>query len=81
MTCKWTLRQLFICLRPPPLLGFCLGWYSNFVISETVQKQSVKLLKNMVSNTTQHPLTLSQPHNIFYFWKEGGGGEVNQREG
>jgi hypothetical protein len=24
-TCKWTLRQVFICLKPPPLLGFCLG--------------------------------------------------------
>ncbi len=22
-TCKGTLRQVFICLRPPPLLGFC----------------------------------------------------------
>ncbi len=26
LTCKGTLRQVFICLRPPPLLGFCLGW-------------------------------------------------------
>jgi hypothetical protein len=25
-TCKGTLRQVFICLRPPPLIGFCLGW-------------------------------------------------------
>jgi hypothetical protein len=24
LTCKGTLRQVFICLRPPPLLGFCL---------------------------------------------------------
>ncbi len=30
-TCKGTLRQVFICLRPPSLLGFCLGWSSNFV--------------------------------------------------
>jgi hypothetical protein len=26
LTCKGTLRQVFICLRPPPLVGFCLGW-------------------------------------------------------
>ncbi len=54
MICKGTLRQVFICLRPPPLLGFCLGWSSNFVgsDSESGQKQSVKLLQNMVSNRT-----------------------------
>ncbi len=23
LTCRGTLRQVFICLRPPPLLGFC----------------------------------------------------------
>jgi hypothetical protein len=35
----------------PP--GFCLGWSSNFVGSESGQIQSVKLLQNMVSNRTQ----------------------------
>jgi hypothetical protein len=45
-TGKGTLRQMFICLRPPPLLGFCLGRCSNFVGSESGQKQSVKLLQN-----------------------------------
>jgi hypothetical protein len=54
LACKGTLRQVFICLRHPPLLGFCLGWLSIFVGSECGQKQSVKLLQNMVSNTTQH---------------------------
>jgi hypothetical protein len=54
-TCKWTLRQVFICLRPPLLLGFCLEWSSNFVGSESGQIQNVKLLQNMVSNRTQHP--------------------------
>ncbi len=48
------LRQMFICLRPPPLLGFCLGWCSNFVGSETGQIQIVKLLQNMVSNRTPY---------------------------
>jgi hypothetical protein len=32
-----------------------LGWCSNFVGSESGQKQSVKLLQNMVYKTTQHP--------------------------
>jgi hypothetical protein len=32
---------------------FCLPWCSNFVGSESGQKQSVKLLQNMVYNTTQ----------------------------
>ena len=34
-TCKGTLRQVFICLRSPPLLGYCLGWCSNIVGSDT----------------------------------------------
>ncbi len=52
---KGTLRQLFICLRLPPLLGFSLGRSSNFVGSESRQIQSIKLLQIMVSNRTQHP--------------------------
>ena len=28
---------MLICLRPPPLLGFCLWWSSNFVGSEAGQ--------------------------------------------
>jgi hypothetical protein len=38
LTCKGTLRQMFICLRPPPLLGFCLGWSTNFVGSKSDTK-------------------------------------------
>ena len=37
LTCKGTLGQVFICLRPPPILGFCLGWCSNFVCPESGQ--------------------------------------------
>jgi hypothetical protein len=44
-------------LRSLPLLGFCLGWSSNFVGSESGQIRNVKLLLNMVSNRTQHPLS------------------------
>jgi hypothetical protein len=53
-TCKWTLRQVFICLRPSRLLGFCFGWSCNFVGLESGQIQSVKFLQNMVSNRTQN---------------------------
>ncbi len=77
LKCKGTLRLVFICLWPPPLLGFCLGWKGNFVGSESGQIQSVKLLENMVSNTTQHP---PPPSHTLYFDKGKGGGEVNQRE-
>ncbi len=34
LRCEVTLRQVSICLRPPPLLRFCLGWSSNYVGSE-----------------------------------------------
>jgi hypothetical protein len=46
-------RQVFICLRPPPLLGFCLGWSGNFVGSESGQTQRVKLLQQY---STPQPL-------------------------
>jgi hypothetical protein len=55
LTCKGTLKQVFICLRTPPLLGFCFGWKGNFVGSESIQIQRVILLQNMVPNTNQHP--------------------------
>ncbi len=35
LTYKGTLRQVFICLRPPSLLGFCLGWSSNLWVENT----------------------------------------------
>jgi hypothetical protein len=87
LTCEGTLPLELICLRPPPLLGFCLGWCSNFVDSESGQKQSVKLLQNMVSNTAQHPPpTPSEPNTVCIYCTlslglGGGGGEVNQRKG
>jgi hypothetical protein len=84
LTCNETLRQVFICLRHPPLLGVCLGWGSNFVGSESGQRQSVKLMQNMVSKqdlTPQHPLPAKHCLHILYFDTEKGGGDLNQREG
>jgi hypothetical protein len=63
------------------LVNVCFRWCSNFVGFESGQKQSVKLLQNMVYNTTQHPPPPPpQPHTVcIYFGKgERGGG---QREG
>ncbi len=84
--CKGTLKQVFICPRPPPLLGFfILEWSSNFAGSESGQIQCVNLLQNMVSNRTQPPPPPpSQPTTvctvILYFDTEKGeGGELNQR--
>jgi hypothetical protein len=77
ITWKWTLRQIFICLRPPLLLDFSLGWSRNCVGSESSQIESIKLLPNIVSNKTQ-PNT---PTYCTLTWGMGGGGELNQREG
>ncbi len=64
---------------------FCLGWCSNFVGSESGQKQSVKLLQNMVYNTTQNPPPPSQPLSVYtvrLLWGGGGmGGGGGKREG
>ncbi len=52
LTCKGTLRQVFICLRSLPLLGFCLRWSSNL---HPVSYWVKKLLQKTVYNRTQHP--------------------------
>jgi hypothetical protein len=69
-TCKGTLLQVFTVSVWGPLPSkFCLGWCSNFVDSESGEKQIGLLLQNMVSNTTPHPpppSTPSQPHNVWW---------------
>jgi hypothetical protein len=81
-SCKGTSRQVFICLRPPPFLGFCLGWSSNFVGSESGQIHSVKLPQNMVSNKTQHPPPRPTDYKDdklrfgYYVFMVGGGGGI-----
>ena len=74
ITCKGTLRQVLICVRFPPLLGYCLGWSSNCVSSESGQIQRIKLLQNMVSNRTQQSTfpTPSQPLTVCVYYTLGG---------
>jgi hypothetical protein len=47
------------------LLVICLGWCSNFVGSESGQKQSVKLLQNMVYSSIQHPPPQSHTLSVY----------------
>jgi hypothetical protein len=61
-----------------------LGWQGNFVGSESGQNQIVKLLQNMVSNTTNTPPPPpSQTLSVFMYCTltlgRGVGGEPERR--
>ncbi len=63
-------------LPDSPSPRFCLGWFSNFLgFVSSGHIRSVKLLQNMVCNRIPHP-----PASHFDA-ENGGGGDVNQREG
>jgi hypothetical protein len=66
VTCKRTLRQPYIWLRPSPLLGFYLGLGRQFRRYESGQKESVRALQNMISNTTElpHPPPPAHTHTV-----------------
>ncbi len=49
ITCKGTLRQVFIRLRPPPLLGFVLNGKVILQVLNLVRNRAVNSLQNMVS--------------------------------
>jgi hypothetical protein len=79
VTCIGTLRQDVYLSKTASPLDFCLGWCSNFGSSESGQIQSVKLLRNMVSNRTPYP---RPPFTQQYTNMQGRAGvELNQREG
>ncbi len=61
LTCKGTLRQLFICLRPPPLQGFGFGRSSNFVGSESSQIQTTEYKTPCKIWSPTEPHTLPHP--------------------
>jgi hypothetical protein len=59
--------------------SFLLGVVKQFVGSESGQKQSVKLLQNMVYNTIQQTPP-PQPHTVHLVLRRGGGVEGQQVE-
>jgi hypothetical protein len=83
VTCRTTPIPKFRLYR-----SFLFGWWSNFVGSESGQKQSVKLLQNMVHNTIQPPPP-PPPHShrlseyTVHLVRRGGcqreGGEVREK--
>ncbi len=80
---NWPVKGLWgrcLSVWGPCALGFCLGWSSNFVGSESGQIQSFNLLQNMVSNRTQyHPTSIPARHFLYIYCTltqgrgEGGG--------
>ncbi len=74
-TCKGTLLQVFICLRPPPLLGFCLGWSSDFEGSESVGYKVCIIWSPTGLSTPQPPPPPTPPSHT----ERVGGGEPERR--
>jgi hypothetical protein len=79
-------RQVFICLRLPPLLGFVWGWSSNFVGSGSGQIQSVNFCRIRSSTGLNiPPCTHSQPHTVciynFFDFRKGRGEPERKLEG
>jgi hypothetical protein len=62
VTWKVTLRQVFICLRHPPLLGFCLGWSSSFAVLNLVRYRVLTHAEYGLLQQDSTPLNPSQPH-------------------
>ncbi len=76
LTCKGTLRQVFICLGPPSLQGF--------VGSESVQIKSVKLLRIWSPtelNNSHPPPRHTLCTSLYCSMTQGKGGKLNRREG
>jgi hypothetical protein len=76
-------RQVFVCLRPPPFPGFCLGWSSNFVGSESGQIQGVKPAEyGLQQDSTPPPSHTLSLYTVLCYREGGKGGEeLNKREG
>jgi hypothetical protein len=58
-------RQMFRCLRPPPLLGFCLRWSCNFVFWIWSDKECLNSYRiwSPTGHNAPHP-TPSQPQGV-----------------
>jgi len=78
LTCTGTLRQVLICQRLPPLLGFCLGWPSSFVGSDLLRHRVLNFCRILSPTglSTPHPLSATLCLHTFYFTQGRG-----EREG
>jgi hypothetical protein len=77
------LAEGVICLRPPPLLGFCSGY--NFVGLESSQKQYTAYNSCMLMLSTQpdpipHPVTHCKKYTPLYLFTQGRGEERSTSE-
>jgi hypothetical protein len=63
----------------PSTPRFLFGVVKQFCRFESGKKQSVKLLQNMVCNTTQHPHTLPATHCLYKLYFDFGKGEGGRR--
>ncbi len=79
MTWKGTAADIYFFQTPPPLLGFFLGRWSNFVGSESGHMHSVKLLQYMLFITPDIP-ALYTVHKFTCTYSHREGGRVNGEE-
>jgi hypothetical protein len=67
----------------PPLLGFSLGWSSNFVGSDSGKIEKVKLLAEYSLQRISTAPTHTQPHTVCIYFTltrgRGQGGELERR--
>jgi hypothetical protein len=77
VTWKGTLRQLIICMRPTPLLGFDLGWSSNFVGSEF--GHCILSISNATLPPPSSPLVAQYLHLLIHR-ETSGEGVLNRRK-
>jgi hypothetical protein len=64
MTGKGTSRQVFICLRLPPLLGFCLGVIEQFCRFRIWSETECKTTAEFGLQHDSTPSAPSQPHTV-----------------
>ncbi len=84
LTRKGTLRQVFICLSSPPLLGFFLGGKAILWVLNLVRNRVLNSCRIWSPTQLNTPLTPSQPHTVCMYCTlilGRGGGELNQRDG
>ncbi len=79
LTCKGTLWLVFICLRPPPLLSFCLGGLAILLVLILGRYRVLNSCRIcMVSNKIPYPPT---PYTLYSVYSNTVYGTYSHREG